>query len=69
MGDDVQSWAYDGQRVLKWHSGEEDYGEQWAVGDIIGSMVDFDARTISFSRNGGRYHQCLALPFLARHLA
>ena len=52
VGDDPHSWAYDGNRQYRWHDGEDGWGELWEVGDIIGSMVDFDEGTISFSRNG-----------------
>mmetsp|Transcript_7879 Transcript_7879/g.7370 ORF Transcript_7879/g.7370 Transcript_7879/m.7370 type:complete len:140 (+) Transcript_7879:640-1059(+) len=51
VGDDPSSYAYDGYRVKKWNHGSSSYGEAWSAGDIIGSMIDFDKREISFYRN------------------
>ena len=37
----MDSFAYDGQRVKKWNDTKEtDYGEMWAVGDVIGVCID-----------------------------
>ncbi|EQC28978.1 hypothetical protein SDRG_13315 [Saprolegnia diclina VS20] len=53
VGDHVASWAYDGHRRLKWTNGDSTaYGDSWAPGDVIGCLLDLDARTVSFSRNG-----------------
>lgn len=42
MGDDESSYAYDGNRVKKWNKENLGYGEAWSVGDVIGTLIDFD---------------------------
>ena len=51
MGDDQTSYAYDGYRIKKWNKESLAYGEAWAVGDIIGTLIDFDRKVIKFWRN------------------
>ena len=51
VGDDPTSYAYDGNRVKKWNDQSSSYGERWAPGDIIGTMIDFQNREITFFRN------------------
>ncbi|KAJ3292547.1 hypothetical protein HDU79_001346 [Rhizoclosmatium sp. JEL0117] len=55
VGDNAQSYAYDGNRVRKWHStftSNNTYGEEWAAGDVITVLIDLDEQTISYLRNG-----------------
>ena len=64
VGDDAFSWGVDGQRVAKWHGGrpqnvayktyvkQNQWGQLWKAGDILGCMADLDAKTLSFSLNG-----------------
>ncbi|OQR86971.1 hypothetical protein ACHHYP_09691 [Achlya hypogyna] len=53
VGDHAASWAFDGRRQLKWTAGEAAaYGAAWAAGDVVGCLLDADARTVAFSRNG-----------------
>ncbi|KAJ3051946.1 hypothetical protein HK097_007053 [Rhizophlyctis rosea] len=55
VGDDVHSYAFDGSRRKKWHGiapQDNDYGEEWSSGDVITALLDLDAETISFLRNG-----------------
>lgn len=42
----------DGKRVRKWNVKSQAYGEAWASGDVIGSLIDLDKGEISFMRNG-----------------
>ncbi len=51
VGDDPTSYAYDGNRVKKWNDESSSYGEKWAPGDTIGTMIDFQNREITFYRN------------------
>ena len=51
VGDDQTSYAYDGYRIKKWNKESLAYGEAWAVGDIIGTLIDFDRKVIKFWRN------------------
>ncbi|XP_057296522.1 E3 ubiquitin-protein ligase RNF123-like [Hydractinia symbiolongicarpus] len=52
VGDTADSYAYDGHRVRKWNMATGKYGEEWMAGDIIGCLIDMDAGTISYCRNG-----------------
>jgi Kip1 ubiquitination-promoting complex protein 1 len=51
VGDDDTSYAYDGYRVKKWNLDSHRYGEQWTAGDVIGTLIDFTKKEISFFRN------------------
>jgi Kip1 ubiquitination-promoting complex protein 1 len=51
VGDDLTSYAYDGFRIKKWNRDNLAYGEAWSVGDIIGTLIDFDRKVIQFWRN------------------
>jgi Kip1 ubiquitination-promoting complex protein 1 len=51
VGDDDTSYAYDGARVKKWNGESQRYGKAWGAGDVIGTLIDFDKREISFFRN------------------
>lgn len=59
VGDDNTSFAYDGFRVKKWNKENLAYGEGWSVGDIIGTLLDFDRKEIKFWRN----NKCLGRAF------
>lgn len=48
----MSSYAYDGHRVKKWNQESLAYGEAWSVGDIIGTLIDFDRKVIKYWRNG-----------------
>ena len=54
VGDDVYSWAADGERTKLWHQGgESDFcGVTWRVGDVIGLAADMASRTLWFGKNG-----------------
>lgn len=52
VGDDDDSYAYDGKRVTKWNGTAQSYGQPWVVGDVIGCCIDFDLDEIIFYRNG-----------------
>ncbi|XP_014215618.1 E3 ubiquitin-protein ligase RNF123 [Copidosoma floridanum] len=52
VGDVVNSYAYDGNRIRKWNVSTHKYGEAWLSGDIIGTTIDMDDGTICFFRNG-----------------
>ena len=46
VGDDDTSYAYDGKRMKKWNKDDLTYGESWSIGDIIGTLIDFDKKII-----------------------
>lgn len=55
IGHDTESWSYDGNYQAAWHgssSNQKRYGEYWNNGDVIGAVLDLDAKTMSFYRNG-----------------
>ncbi|XP_014468649.1 PREDICTED: E3 ubiquitin-protein ligase RNF123-like [Dinoponera quadriceps] len=52
VGDTINSYAYDGNRMRKWNVTTHKYGESWLTGDIIGCALDMDDGTIDFYRNG-----------------
>ncbi|XP_038217167.1 ryanodine receptor isoform X31 [Zerene cesonia] len=53
LGQDENSWAFDGYNSLKWHGGTSDtFGQQLKVGDIVACFLDVTDQTISFSLNG-----------------
>ena len=52
VGDTVDSYAFDGNRVRKWNKTTQRYGEAWSTGDIISCAIDCDEGTITFYRNG-----------------
>jgi len=48
LGNDENSWAYDGHYEEKVHSAVcDNYGKRWQIGDIIGVFLDIQDRTIS----------------------
>ncbi|KAH0568854.1 E3 ubiquitin-protein ligase RNF123-like [Cotesia glomerata] len=64
VGDTVNSYSYDGNRVRKWNVSTYNYGEPWLSGDIIGCALDMDEGTIDFYRNGrhlGRAFENIAM--------
>lgn len=52
VGDTVNSYAYDGNRVRKWNVASYSYGESWLGGDVIGCAIDLDNGNVDFYRNG-----------------
>jgi hypothetical protein len=58
VGDGVESYAFDGSRVRKWHGrdvGEETYGASWSPHDVVTCLIDLDDRTVSFCINGHNF--------------
>ncbi|KAJ1509832.1 hypothetical protein HMI54_002074 [Coelomomyces lativittatus] len=57
VGDDDNSYSYDGMRERKWHGFKVHfegwaYGKQWKIGDIIECLFNLSQGTISFTQNG-----------------
>eukprot|EP00026_Physarum_polycephalum_P000167 Phypoly_transcript_00167.p1 GENE.Phypoly_transcript_00167~~Phypoly_transcript_00167.p1 ORF type:complete len:1267 (-),score=142.60 Phypoly_transcript_00167:838-4638(-) len=52
VGDSRDSYAFDGNRVAKWHDGSFPYGQAWVSGDVIGCCIDLDNGNITYYRNG-----------------
>ena len=51
VGDSPNSYAYDGYRVEKWNVEHSNFGQRWAVGDVIGSLINLNTREILYWRN------------------
>lgn len=52
LGDDPLSYAYDGSAMKKSNNSKSTlYGKKWQAGDVIGSLIDFEMKQISFFRN------------------
>jgi len=52
VGDDDSSYAFDGYRLVTWHSGKKHYGRIWDIGDILGVAINLDDQQIEFFLNG-----------------
>ena len=52
VGDDLHSWAFDGNRCQKWSGGSSSWGKRWRTGQTLGCAIDIDKGEISFSLNG-----------------
>lgn len=54
IGDDDQSFAYDGCRQLLWQNAKSSHTSlpRWKEGDIVGCLIDLDKFEIRFSLNG-----------------
>ncbi|PRP88001.1 hypothetical protein PROFUN_04429 [Planoprotostelium fungivorum] len=61
VGDSADSYAYDGKRTKKWNMKPMSYGQTWATGDVIGSVIDLDKGRIKYYRNG----ESLGVAFLS----
>mmetsp|Transcript_3976 Transcript_3976/g.4799 ORF Transcript_3976/g.4799 Transcript_3976/m.4799 type:complete len:194 (+) Transcript_3976:776-1357(+) len=59
VGDSSNSFAYDGYRVEKWNVEHSHFGERWTVGDVIGTLINFNTREILFWRN----HEFMGVAF------
>ena len=48
------SWGYDGSQGVKMHKGPLPYAvkSQWKANDVVGCILDLDARTIAYTLNG-----------------
>ena len=51
VGDSVDSYAYDGYRKEKWNRDHSEFGQRWAAGDVIGTLINLNTREILFWRN------------------
>jgi hypothetical protein len=53
VGDDAQSWGWDGQRHVRWMNGQQPLSKiSWNTGDVLGFLCDFKSLSMSFFRNG-----------------
>lgn len=50
VGDTINSYAFDGNRIRKWNVSTSKYGQAWLSGDIIGSCIDLNKGTVHFLR-------------------
>jgi len=52
IGTGAKSWGFGGTGKKSWKRKFENYGESFKEGDTIGCYLDFEEKTISFSKNG-----------------
>jgi Kip1 ubiquitination-promoting complex protein 1 len=53
VGNDADSWGYDGSRICKINDNKErPYGLGWKAGDVIGCLVDMESQEMEFTLNG-----------------
>jgi Ca2+-binding EF-hand superfamily protein len=52
LGEDEESFAFDGSLGRKLHGSSAPFGRPWKKNDIVGCLLDCDARTMCFSLNG-----------------
>lgn len=57
VGDDENSYAFDGQRCRIWHGSRsgDPYGREWSPGDVITCLLDLDSGSISYKINGASF--------------
>ncbi|XP_045784180.1 RING finger and SPRY domain-containing protein 1-like [Maniola jurtina] len=61
IGDDVYSLSYDGCRRLVWYNARPTSVPNipaWRPGDVLGCLIDLDAKEVIFSINGQRLAPC-----------
>merc|ERR1712232_764501 len=55
VGDDPESWGFDGVRGATWHDGPSRWAcpqASWKAGDVIGFAANLDTGMITCSKNG-----------------
>jgi thiol-disulfide isomerase/thioredoxin len=52
VGDDAESWGFDGTRKLAWFEGGTGWDVEWANGDVIGFAANIEEGKIAVSKNG-----------------
>ena len=48
VGDLIDSYAYDGYMCEKWNREHSNFGQRWATGDVIGTLINLNTREILF---------------------
>eukprot|EP00929_Paragymnodinium_shiwhaense_P096816 TRINITY_DN5851_c0_g1_i1.p1 TRINITY_DN5851_c0_g1~~TRINITY_DN5851_c0_g1_i1.p1 ORF type:complete len:868 (+),score=246.36 TRINITY_DN5851_c0_g1_i1:131-2734(+) len=62
LGIEDKSFGYGSTGKKSWNRKFEDYGEEYAEGDIIGCLLDREKQTISFAKNGRELGVAFKLP-------
>jgi len=52
VGDDSNSWGFDGKRQARWYDGSAEWPCEWKTGDVIGFAANIDIGKIAVSKNG-----------------
>ena len=54
VGDDANSWGFDGQRVQKWHDGDTNWGKDVELDEdhVLGVAVDLESGKVLFGVDG-----------------
>eukprot|EP00761_Pharyngomonas_kirbyi_P014096 gb/GECH01014126.1/.p1 GENE.gb/GECH01014126.1/~~gb/GECH01014126.1/.p1 ORF type:complete len:725 (+),score=180.09 gb/GECH01014126.1/:1-2175(+) len=62
IGTDKQSFGYGGTAKKSFSRRFDDYGEMFSKGDVIGCMLDWEDKSISYSKNGKHLGQAFDIP-------
>lgn len=62
LGIEEKSFGYGSTAKKSWNRKFEDYGEEYSEGDIISCLLDREAQTISFCKNGRNLGVAFKLP-------
>merc|ERR1711920_972466 len=52
VGDDANSWGFDGVRSARWYDGSNGWDCSWSAGDVIGFAANIKLGKIAVSKNG-----------------
>lgn len=52
VGDDPESWAYDGHRQTRWNGKATPWGTKWKPGDTVCCVIDCDRGELRYALNG-----------------
>ncbi|KAL8451881.1 hypothetical protein Emed_001761 [Eimeria media] len=62
LGESEESWGFGGTGKKSTSRRFSDYGQSFSGGDVIGVIIDFDALTLSFTKNGNFLGTAFELP-------
>jgi len=67
LGKDDKSFGYGGTGKKSWNRSFEDYGGPFGKGDVIGMLLDRDAQTVAYTKNGNHLGIAYNIPPQLHH--